>query len=168
MVTAGTRTFDDFFVVEYPRLVVMLTASFGDRATAEDIAQDALLQAERRWDDVRWHDRPGAWVRRAALNRAANEHRRRSRERRAKQRLATPPDNRPGEPRLPDGELWAAVRALPRAQRDATLLRYVDDLPLADIGEILGCREGTVKHHLLRARRALAAQLSSTDAMEAE
>jgi len=29
-----------------------------------------------------------------------------------------------------DDQLWARVRALPAAQRDATIMRYVDDLPL--------------------------------------
>ena len=62
-----------------------------------------------------------------------------------------------------DDQLWERVRALPAAQRDATIMRYVDDLPLADIATVLGCNDGTVKTHLQRARRSLASHLS-TDA----
>ena len=52
-------------------------------------------------------------------------------------------------------EVWAAVRALPRRQAQAVALRYLDDLPLKGIGEILGCSPGTVKTHLARARKRL-------------
>jgi RNA polymerase sigma-70 factor (ECF subfamily) len=60
-----------------------------------------------------------------------------------------------------DDQLWNRVRALPAAQCDATILRYVDDLPLADIAAVLGCSDGTVKTHLQRARRTLADHLST-------
>ncbi len=66
-------------------------------------------------------------------------------------------------PALADAQLWERVRSLPRAQREAVVLRYVDDLPLADIALVIGCREGTVKTHLQRARAVLAAQLDTGD-----
>ncbi len=163
---ADLMTFEAFFLAEYPRLVSMLSARSGDRAAAEDLAQDALVQAERHWDEVGALDKPGAWVRRAALNRASNEFRRRGRERRAGERLGrrlaapTADSTQLPDAQLPDAELWSIVRALPRAQRDATLLRYVDDLPLADIGEVIGCSEGTVKKHLQRARHTLSKRLA--------
>ena len=153
-----TVTFDEFFVAEFPRLVSMLTAWCGDRAVAEDLAQDALLQAHRNWATVAMLDRPGTWVRRVALNRSSNERRRRRRERAAVSKLRPTAEFLGTTP--PDEQLWAHVRSLPRAQRDATVLRYVDDLPLTDIAAVLGCRDGTVKTHLQRARRTLAERLS--------
>ncbi len=60
-----------------------------------------------------------------------------------------------------DDELWAQVRRLPAMQRDALVLRYVDDLPLVAIAQVLGCAEGTVKTHLRRARNTLAERLPS-------
>ena len=71
-----TATFGEFFLAEFPRLVSMLTPLSGDRAVAEDLAQDALLQAHRNWATVVALERPGAWVRRVALNRSSNEGRR--------------------------------------------------------------------------------------------
>lgn len=154
-----TTSFDAFFVAEFPRLVSMLTAWCGDRPTAEDLAQDALLQAQRRWSTVAQLDQPGTWVRRVALNRSKNEARRRRRERDAITRLRHAPPAPADGVSSTDDDLWARVRALPRNQRDALVLHYVDDLPLADIARVLGCREGTVKTHLQRGRQRLATHL---------
>ncbi len=162
-----TATYDEFFLAEFPRLVSMLTAWSGDRSVAEDLAQDALLQAHRNWATVATLDQPGTWVRRVALNRSSNEGRRRRRERAAMTRVRT---THPTEVLIPttDDQLWARVRSLPAAQRDATIMRYVDDLPLADIAVVLGCSAGTVKTHLQRARRALATHLSTDISPDAE
>jgi RNA polymerase sigma factor (sigma-70 family) len=153
-------TFDESFLAQFPRLVSMLTAWSGDRAVAEDLAQDALLQAHRNWATVIALERPGTWVRRVALNRSSNEGRRRRRERAALARLRTHVGGGVVIPTA-DDQLWSRVRALPPSQRDATIMRYVDDLPLADIAAVLGCSEGSVKTHLQRARHALAAHVSS-------
>jgi DNA-directed RNA polymerase specialized sigma24 family protein len=128
-----TPTFDEFFLAEFPRLVSMLTAWCGDRS-----------------------------VPRISLNRSSNEGRRRRRERAALSRLHVDERTEITVPTA-DDQLWEHVRALPATQRDATIMRYVDDLPLADIAAVLGCRDGTVKTHLQRARRTLASHLS-TDA----
>jgi RNA polymerase sigma factor (sigma-70 family) len=156
-----TRPFDAFFLEEFPRLVAMLMAWTGSRASAEDLAQDALVQAQQRWDTVSLLDNPGTWVRRVALNRSSNEGRRQRRERAAQQRLrADRPTTADRTAELPDADLWERVRTLSASQRDAIVLRYVDDLPLADIATVLGCSEGSVKKHLQRARRALGAHVS--------
>jgi RNA polymerase sigma-70 factor, ECF subfamily len=157
-----TPTFDEFFLAEFPRLVSMLTAWCGDRSVAEDLAQDALVQAHRNWATVSALDRPGTWVRRVALNRSSNEGAGGgANERPCPDSMSTSATRS----RVPtaDDQLWEHVRALPATQRDATIMRYVDDLPLADIAAVLGCRDGTVKTHLQRARRTLASHLS-TDA----
>jgi RNA polymerase sigma factor (sigma-70 family) len=152
-------TFDEFFLAEFPRLVSMLTAWNGDRAVAEDLAQDALLQAHRNWSTLVELERPGASVRRVALNRSSNQRRGRRRERAALSLLHARASADIVIPTA-DDQLWERVRALPAAQRDATILRYVDDLPLRNIADVLGCSDGTVKTHLQRARRALVGHLS--------
>ncbi len=52
--------------------------------------------------------------------------------------------------------MWDAVRRLPRVQREVVVLHYQSDLAVAEIAEILGIRDGTVKSRLHYARKALA------------
>jgi RNA polymerase sigma-70 factor (ECF subfamily) len=152
-----TLTFDDFFRDEYPRLVPMLQALTGDRGLAEDLAQESFAKAQRYWDRIAAYDRPGAWVRRVALNASSNSRRRREREHSALARVGG------GDVVLElaggDDELWERVRALPEQQRWAVALFYVEDRSVADTAAVLGCSEGTVKTHLARARGTLARQL---------
>jgi RNA polymerase sigma-70 factor, ECF subfamily len=149
--------FEDFFRDEYPRLVPMLHALTGDRHRAEDLAQEALLRAQRDWRRISTYDRPGAWVRRVALNAASNAGRRRGREERALRRVGVAEAG--VELPAADERLWGAVRALPEQQRWAVVLHYVEDRPVAEVAAVLECSEGTVKTHLSRARAALARRL---------
>jgi RNA polymerase sigma factor (sigma-70 family) len=55
----------------------------------------------------------------------------------------------------------AAVRALPRRQRDCVVLRYYGDLADPEIATTLGVSVGSVKTHLHRARTALAPRLEA-------
>ena len=54
-------------------------------------------------------------------------------------------------------ELAVVLKSLPGGQREVVLMRFVDDMSLAEIGSALGIPEGTVKsrlHHALKALRA--------------
>ena len=157
---AGSRrreAFDDFYAAELPRLVVLARGLCG-AGLAEDVAQEAMLVAYRRWREVGGLEQPEQWVRRTCANLAVSQFRRRMVELRVKARLSVrrPP---PDEVDETSEEFWTAVRALPHRQAQTAALRFVYDLPIADIARTLGCSEGTVKQHLSRARRSLAATL---------
>lgn len=152
--------FDDFYAAELPRLVA-LARGLCPAAVAEDVAQEAMLVAYRRWRDVSELDRPDLWVRRTCANLAVSQFRRRVVELRVTARLAG--RRQPPVELSPAGEeFWAAVRRLPHRQAQAAALRFVYDMPLAEIAATLGTSEGTVKQHLSRARRALAVALGAT------
>lgn len=157
---AGTAplAFADFFAEQYPSLVTVARAVARDPGHAEDIAQEALLRAYRDWDRVRTLDKPGAWARRVVVNLACSRLRRLGSEHRALARLGARRDP-PAEPPTVDPVLWAAVRALAPRQRAAVALHYLDDLPVADIAEILGCSVSAATSHLHAARRNLARRL---------
>ena len=47
-----------------------------------------------------------------------------------------------------DEKLWDAVRRLPEKQRSSVVYRYVDDLPYAEIGRIVGCSEAAARQNV--------------------
>jgi RNA polymerase sigma factor (sigma-70 family) len=149
--------FDAFYVAELPRLVRLARGLCG-ASMAEDVAQEAMLVAYRRWSHVVELDRPDHWVRRACANLAVSQFRRRLVELRALARVGGRPVP-PAALEASSEELWIAVRRLPARQAQAAALRFIYEMPIADIAATLGCSSGTVKQHLSRARHAFAAQL---------
>lgn len=149
----GEGEFEVFCGREHPRLVGLLGLYCGERVLAEELAQEALARACRDWKRVARMDHPAAWLSRVGINLANSHFRRRAAERRATERLRSLPN----ETFLyPDDagamSVRAAVSALPRRQREVLVLRFYADLPFAQIAELLGMPEPTVKS---LARRSL-------------
>ena len=152
------ETFDAFYAREYPSLVALAHALTGSPSQAEDIAQEAMLASYRRWDEVSRLDLPAGWVRRVCANISTSFVRRRVIEARAALRLR----GRESEVCAmddDDGSFWAEVRRLPRREAQCVALRYVYGCPVAEVAQILGCADGTVKAHLARGRSRLAKRL---------
>jgi RNA polymerase sigma-70 factor (ECF subfamily) len=153
--------FADFYRAEFPSLVVLARGLCGS-ASADDIAQEAMLAVYRRWDEVVRFDDPRAWVRRTCTNLAVSAFRRRLVELRALTRLAgaRPPER----PLDEDAEaFWTAVRGLPRRQAQCVALRYLYEMSGVEIARTLGVSENSVKKHLARGRSALAARLGADE-----
>ncbi len=155
------ESFEGFYAAEMPRLVALARGLCGS-AGAEDVAQEAMLVAYRRWGEVGGLERPEQWVRRTCANLAVSQFRRGMVELRVRTRISA---RRPPADQLDEmsEQFWSAVRALPQRQAQVAALRFVYDLPIADIARTLGCTEGTVKQHLSRARRSLADALDVTE-----
>jgi RNA polymerase sigma-70 factor (ECF subfamily) len=123
----------------------------GDRAAAEDVAQECLARALVNWQRVRHHATP--WVVRVATNLALDRVR-------ARKRWGSAA---PVEPMLADSSSTAALRvtlarqlaSLPRRQRDVVALRYLADLSEAEVAGLLGVSPGAVKRHAHRGLAAL-------------
>ena len=153
-----TSSFDEIYAAHYGDLTVQLYAYFGDRQEAQDVVQEAFCRAYARWRTMSRYDDPVAWVRRVAWNLALSRWRRK---RTARTFLRRP---RPGEPHVdgPEPErvaLIAALAGLPDNQRRAIVLRYLADLPVAEIADREGVPEGTVRSWLHRARQTLTNRL---------
>jgi RNA polymerase sigma-70 factor (ECF subfamily) len=126
---------------------------------ADDIAQEAFLAAFNRWDEVAALESPLAWVRRVVANKSVSLIRRRLAELRALTRIGSLAERRADEPGI-DADFWALVRSLPRRQAQVVALHYVSDMSVREIAETLGCKEGSVKASLFKARKALLKKLS--------
>ena len=146
------------FVAEYPALVRTLAMIARDRTAAEDIAQDAFVQLLRHWPRVSAYDAPGAWLRRVAIRMAVREgHRAQVRPLRERQANAgTPTAADPPDVQHADPALMAAVAQLSPQQRSVVVLFYLEDRPMAEVADLVGCSAATGWVHLHRARHRLA------------
>lgn len=155
-------SFDAFYRSEYPGVAALLYTLTGSKWVADDLAQEAFLRAHRDWDEVGRMEFPGRWARRVGINLAMSRFRRLRAETQALLKLGRPPTSidAPLEPEFE--EFWAQVRYLPRRQRQVIALYYVDDLSVADIADVLGIADGTVKANLHKARTNLEGRLSDS------
>jgi len=151
--------FADFYTASYGRVLALATAVLGDRAEAEDVAQEAFARALLRWPVLRRYDSPEAWVRRVALRLTVDARRRAARVRRA---IRTAPAGGVAVARDVAGDLSVnqALLALPFRQREVIFLHYHADLTVAQIARELRLPESTVKARLAGGRRRLEHELS--------
>ena len=157
------EAYQEFYRREWRPAVALAYALCADRAVAEEIAQDSLVVAYRKWETVSAYDLPGAWLRRVVVHKATSVLRRRTTEARALVRWRQRNDRRGiGVPDA-DERMWRLVAALPRRQAQAIALHYLDDLDSRQIAAILDCAEATVRVHLHRGRLTLGRQLRTVE-----
>ena len=158
------RDFEPLFRALYPRVLRSAHLMLGDRASAEDVAQEALARLLARGalppaEAERWVFKVG---RNLAISRI-----------RAVKRLLPLSDaeamegwNTGNETERRAVLLNAAVRALPRRQQEVVALRIYGELSYEAIAKTTGRTLGAIKQELHRARLALTATLNG--AMEAD
>jgi RNA polymerase sigma-70 factor, ECF subfamily len=138
----------------------------GSRAAAEDAVQEAVARAWERSERGEVIASLPAWVTRVSLNLARSRLRRVAAEHRARARMGTN-EKSPNESLEARMDVVRAVTALPRRQREATVLRYYLGMDVKEVADVLGVSTGTAKTTLFRARRALSLALGEPDLEEA-
>jgi RNA polymerase sigma-70 factor (sigma-E family) len=137
-------------------LIRLAYITLGDRASAEDVVQDAFCGLFRRWDHLAENGKALAYVRASVLNgcRSVLRHRAVLRRRVTHQVAAESAEAAmlSGEER---SQLMSAVRRLPTRQREALVLRFYLDLPDDEIARVMGVRPSTVRSTMHRALEAL-------------
>jgi RNA polymerase sigma-70 factor, ECF subfamily len=154
--------FEPWYRAEHGRVLRVVTALLDDVQAAQDVTAEAFARALAQWDRVSQMGKPSGWVYTVAVNLARRRARRSALERRV---LGS------GRSRIhavtwfegdqQAAETWDAVRALPPRQRLAVVLRYLEDLPEAEIAAVMGVSPGTVAATLHAARRRLAESWSN-------
>jgi RNA polymerase sigma factor (sigma-70 family) len=151
-VRAVPLSYEGAFDALYARAYAVAFQLCGRRPEAEDAAQEALARAFLRWDDVQ--DYAEAWVVRVASNATIGSWRK------SRHTISLAVADLGDGPSAigPNGDrvdLLRALRHLPRRQREVVTLRYVADLPEAEVARALDCSTGTVKQHASRGLAAL-------------
>ncbi len=113
-------SFDEWFIVVWPRAFRLAAFMTHDAQAGEDVAQDVLFQMSRRWSSI---ERPDAYLQRALTN-ACRNWSRHSRIAESKLRLIVPAE----ATELAFDDLADAVARLPFRQRAVVVLRYYGDL----------------------------------------
>ena len=148
MADAWSDEFTAFVEAHEPRLRRALLASVG--TAAGDALADALTYAWEHWRRVRRMQNPAGYVYRVARSRARPRK--------------VPPLPPVDAVRLPDVEpgLPGALAALPERQRVVVLLVHGFGWTHAEVGELLGISESTVRNHLARGLDHLRRKLGVT------
>jgi RNA polymerase sigma-70 factor (ECF subfamily) len=145
--SSARPSYEELFQEEAPRLWRALYAYTGGRsALAEDAVAEAFTLAMERGEAVR---DPMAWIFRTAFRLVRVETRR---EHRPPPQVEIPGAAVPPEELI---DLLSALQGLPPNQRAALVLHYHVDLPVSEVGRILGITSSTVRVHLHRGRSRL-------------
>ena len=151
------------FDEHYTRMLRVATVLLGDVSAAEDVVQDSFLTLYTSWPQVRNKAEAAGYLHRSVVNGARSRLRRRA----VAQRLRPlrQPDVLSAEDAalsgLVSGSLLAAIRLLPRREREAVLFRHYLDLSEQQAAEALGLRRGSVKAYASRGLAKLRTVLES-------
>ncbi|MGC4877929.1 SigE family RNA polymerase sigma factor [Micromonospora sp. DT43] len=159
----GFREFVEIRYADLMRTAYLLT---GSRHAAEDLVQSALMRVMRRWRQV---NDPVAYVRRIMANeRVSLWHRFGSREFLAgvtgawRLHAERGRSSDVADDVVVRDEVLSALHTLPPRMRAVLVLRYWEDLPEAQIAQMLGCSIGTVKSQASRGLVRLRAVLPAS------
>ncbi len=140
------------------RLAVLLT---GDRASAEDVVQDAFLGLQRALPRLRGTEGALPYLRVSVLNGCRSVQRSRVRASRRDVQYALPVWSAEAAAIASEERraVLTAVAALPQRAREVLALRFFLGMPDTDIAKALGVSRGTVSSTASRALATLARQL---------
>jgi RNA polymerase sigma-70 factor (ECF subfamily) len=167
------------FVLRYQeRVFRLLLRMLGDRAEAEDLAQEVFISIFKAIDGFRGDSQLSTWVYRVAANHCRNRLKYLTRRRRkmteaydeqSEEATVVPGAERPDAPdQLLEAQqtehfLQAGLLTLDEEQRELIVLREVEHLSYDEIMAITGLPEGTVKSRLHRARAALREHIEKSE-----
>ena len=163
-------SFDDVAEQVAPKLYRIAVSLCRNPDEAQDLMQDTLLQAHRKWDQFEGRSDPGTWLYTIAARLCRRRHRRRAGQpttiESLDELLPRPDDPIVDRSALSDPArafdreeirraVSSAIAALPPTFRLPLVLVDIAELPLAEVATILGVKEATVKTRVHRARLKL-------------
>jgi RNA polymerase sigma-70 factor (ECF subfamily) len=159
-----TSAFDAIFRANYALLVRVAESMLRERATAEEIAQDVMLELWRRREALDVTESVRGYLLQATRNRSLNHLRHRAIEKRSEPQLiegtagSVPTDAATREAEI-EIALQAAIAELPERCRQVFELSRVEGLKYAEIATRLGISVKTVEVQMGKALRVLRERL---------
>ncbi len=157
--------FGELYDHYFPQIYRYVASRVRSSDLAEDITSEVFFKALRAIGRYRPSGHPfSAWLYQIAVNTITDHYRSRKR---TEDSLESGPE-RPSAGVAVDEqvaqqmgleEIWQAIDALPDQQRTAMTLKYSQDLPLAEIGKIMGKSEGAIKLLVYRGTASVRASL---------
>ncbi len=143
---AARETFEDFVVARSGSLLRTAYLLTHDEHLAEDLLQTALAKAWRSWSRVETY--PEAYVRKILVNTYATWWRRRWN---AENPTADLPEQEHHDEPDTGHDVQLALARLPKRQRAVIVLRFFEDLSVAETAQVMECSTGTIKSQTSKA-----------------
>src|SRR5438045_5718196 len=162
--------FERLYQASYGKILGTLTAMLGDRAAAEDCAQDAFERAYKKWDTWQPIAPAEAWVHRIAIN-AAVSYRRKMKLREVGEvirRMGRPEGPPDPQEEIERRDLALALAKRPPKQAAAIVLRHYHGYTNRAIAQALGIPERTVASRLAVAKERLRVMLKHSYGPQAD
>ena len=154
--------FDRLVADQHARVTRLVSRLLGWSPDVQDVVQDVFVSALTALPRFEGRSRVDTWISRIAVNACRSHTRRQFFRLRRRRPLDDAPDDRPtgGLDTESVTAVRKAIRELPAREREVIVLRYLEDLPAAEIANILGIRKNAVEVRLHRAKKRLEAPLS--------
>lgn len=149
-----TSSYEDFVSARWNGAARIAWSLTRDATEAEDLVAEAFARLWPHWGRVS-QDNPTAYLNRSLVNLFLTSRRRKDvRELLARHRHRSTARDVAEDVATKD-ELRAALDQLSAQQRLVVVLRYVADMSIEEVAQLLGCSAGTVKAHTARATHAM-------------
>ena len=153
---------DDIVTAYRGRISRLVYRLLGWDDDAEDVVQDVFLAAIKSLKSFRGQSSLATWLMAIAVNRCRTYRRRRLLRMRSLRRLfaqgpvrtSKPPDDAPLRRETFD-QVQKAMRSLPVRLREVAVLRYLEEMPIDEIAQVLGISRNAVEVRGHRARNRL-------------
>ena len=149
--------FEDLVVVMERPLLYYATSLTGNKDDGLDVLQDVWIRVLRRIGELREPAALRAWLYRITHGVAVDRIRRsRTRERAEEDQYAEFDESE--EPSFAEEDaaaIHAALGEIGLKHREVLVLHFLQDLSMADIGQIVGCSEGTVRSRIFYGKKAM-------------
>jgi RNA polymerase sigma-70 factor (ECF subfamily) len=164
----NSAAFGELVRLHQDRLFNAVTHFIGNATEAEDVVQEAFVQAYLKLDTFQRTSAFYTWLYRIAFNTAVSRQRRKritTSVDNAREQTGEEPIDRGESPDTPlerqetIGQVQAALASLSDEHREILVLREMEDLEYEEIGDTLQINVGTVRSRLHRARQALREKL---------